>query len=216
MDINIMGVKMNDTVLYLARMLQTAGGSILIRDYTRLRELSYCIPSLKGLNPANDIVDYAGIGYTYSSSSSERYDTCIRLYDFDRVPDYEDCLTLVIADESRMVCEKLTEIDWSDFLDAGTKIVLLIKDYIGTVRKQYDDFMKNAGISNAFAIKCDRDHDWKCAILAEYNDNFIFTNISNSYKEALRNVFRIIRSDLKLSDKETEKLFDKAAKGGKK
>lgn len=215
MDINVMGVWMNDTVLYLARMLETSGGSVLIRDYTRNKELAHCVPSVKGIDPAETILDYAGIGYTYSGSSSERYDTCIRLYDYDRLPDSEDCFTLVIADESKIVCDTLTDMDWSDFTDAGTKLALMVKYYSGAVRKQFDDFLKKTAIKDSvFAIPMNA-HDYKCAVLAEYNDNFIFTNISAKYQEALIDITRLIRSDLDLSLKEAENIFKKASKGGK-
>jgi hypothetical protein len=215
MDINIVGTWMNDTVLYLARIFGACGGTVLIRDYTRDKLLSACVPKVKGVDPGEVILDYAGVGYTYSRNSSEKYDTCIRLYDYNRLPDNEENFTLIIADESKAVSDALNSMDWSDFTDAGTKIALLIKYYTGVVRKQYDELMKKAAIKDAFVIPMNP-HDMKCAVLTEFNDSFTFNSISAKYQESLIDILRLIRSDLGLSLKDAEKIFAKAAKGGKK
>lgn len=213
MDVNIIGKWMNDTVLYLARILGACGSSVLIRDYTRDKLLAACMPKVKGIDPGEDVLDYAGIGYTYSRNSSEKYDTCIRLYDYNRLPDNEENLTLVIADESKAVADALNSMDWSDFTDAGTKVVLLVKYYTGTVRNQFAQLEKNAGIKKSFGIPLNK-QDMKCAILAENNDSFVFTGITDDYKEFFYDFIRIV-SDSDMSEKEAKKIFEKAAKGGK-
>lgn len=214
MDINIIGTWMNDTVLYLARILGEAGGSVLIRDYTRDHQLSCCVPSIRGIDPSEEIIDYSGIGYTFSRSSSEKYDTTVRLYDFDRLPDNEEYFTLIIADESKMVSDTLNAMDWSDFTERGTQVVLLVKYYTGVVRKQFEMLKKNAGIKKVWEIPLDS-QNMKCAMLAEHNDVFIFTGITTHYREALEDLIRLMRPDLGLSQKEAEVLVKKAAKGGK-
>ncbi len=213
LDINIMGVQMNDTVLYLSRILnKLSKGSVIIRDYTRNHELYSCVPAVAGIDPAEDIIDYAGIGYTFSNATSEKYDTCIRLYDIDRMPDYEDATTLIIADESKRVSDALNAMDWSDFLDEGTKIMLLVKHYTGVVRKQYDPLVKNANIKHKFQIPMNA-HDVKCGILAEHNEKYVFNSISTQFQEALMDITRVIRSDLEMTIKESEKLFKEVSKG---
>ncbi len=213
-DINIMGTDMCDTVLYLARLLAYTGKKTFIRDYTREKRMRSAVPEVKGINPGEDIIDYAGIGYTYSRVSAEQYDTCISLYDYDRLPDNEEGITLIIASESKAVSDALNETDWTDFLEAGTRILLLVKQYTGAVRKQFDELIKNAKIKDVFAVPQNA-HDQKCAVIAEHNDKYVFTNISAKYQECLIDILRILRSDLGMSLKEAENLFKKAAKGGK-
>ncbi len=213
-DINIMGTDMCDTVLYLARLLTFTGKKVFIRDYTREKRMRSAVPEIKGIDPAEDIIDYAGTGYTYSRVSAENYDTCIKLYDYDRLPDNEEGITLIIASESKAVSDALNETDWTDFLEAGTRIILLVKQYTGAVRKQFDELIKNAKIKDVFAVPQNA-HDQKCAVIAEHNDKYIFTNISAKYQESLIDILRILRSDLGMSLKEAENVFKKAAKGGK-
>lgn len=213
LDINIMGVQMNDTVLYLSRILdRLSKGSVVIRDYTKNHELYSCIPYVAGIDPAEDIIDYAGVGYTFSNATSEKYDTCIRLYDVDRMPDYEDATTLIIADESKRVSDILNSVDWSDFTDENTEILLLVKHYTGVIRKQYEPLVKNAHIKSRFQIPMNA-HDVKCGILAEHNEKFVFNTISTQFQEALMDITRIIRKDLGMTIKDSEKIFKEVSKG---
>lgn len=212
-DVNIMGVQMNDTVLYLSRILgRLSRGSVIIRDYTRTHELYYCMPAVDGIDPSDDIVDYAGVGYTFSNATSEKYDTCIRLYDVDRMPDYEDAATLIVADESRRASDILNGMDWSDFIEEGTDIMLLVRHYTGVIRKQYAPLIKNAAIKKVFRIGMNA-HDVKCGVLAEHNEKYVFNTISTQFQEALIDITMVLRKDLGMSLRETEKLFREVSKG---
>lgn len=213
-DINIMGTDMCDTVLYLTRLLTYTGRKVFIRDYTRERRMRSAVPDVKGIDPAEDIIDYAGTGYTYSRASSGQYDTCIRLYDYDRLPDNEEALTIIIASESKAVSDALNSSDWSDFTDAGTRIILFVKQYTGAVRKQFDELIKNAKIKDVFPVPQNA-HDQKCAVIAEHNNTYTFNNISAKYQESLIDMLRILRQDMNLSLKDAETIFKKASKGGK-
>lgn len=214
LDINIMGVQMNDVVLYLSRILKklSKGGGVIIRDYTRCHELFCCIPCTDGIDPAEDIIDYAGVGYTFSNATEEKYDTCIRLYDVDRMPDYEDAVTLIVTDESKRAADALNTMDWTEFTDEGTEIMLLVKNYTGVIRKQFEPLAANAKIKNRFRIPMNA-HDVKCMVLAEHNTKYVFNLVSTQLQEALIDITRIIRKDLELSLKETEKIFRETAKG---
>lgn len=213
LDINIMGVQMNDTVLYLSRIIaRLSKGGVIIRDYTKCHDLYPCIPHVAGINPAEDIIDYAGVGYTFSNATSENYATCIRLYDVDRMPDYENAVTLIVTDECRRATDALNTMDWSDFLEEGTDIMLFVKNYTGVIRKQFDPLIRNAKIKNVFRIPMNA-HDVRCGVLAEHNGKYIFSTVSTQYQEALIDITRIIRKDLDLSLRETEKLFREVSKG---
>ena len=213
-DLNIVGKDVNDTVLYLSRILDRMGNGVLIRDYTSDHRLSICVPIPAGISPAEEIIDYAGVGYTFSRQSSEGFDTVIRIYDYDRLPDSEDGVTLIIADETKAVAETLKELEWDEFKDEGN-VLLMVKNYTGVVRKQFEPLIDKAGIKKTFPIPLN-DHDVKCAILAEYQDTVVFQHLSPVYAEALMDICREVRKDKNYSIKDVEKIYKEAAKGARK
>ena len=214
MDINIIGVRMNDAVIYIARILHNTGRAVLIRDYTRDCGLEYCFPRFDRISASDTAIDWAGIGYIKGNAdgSTDDYDTTIRLYDPSQLPDY-DGPTLIITDEERAHVEALEKLEWKEYIEeSGSRVSILVKDYTGIVRKQFDKLAEKAGINekDMFAVGLDA-RNTKSAMLAEYKEKTQFTAITQEYLEALVSIVQKAEPDY--TEKELMRIVKDTQKG---
>lgn len=208
MDVNLIGSNFNDTVLYLVRILQKLGKRVLIRDITGHHSMYSAINEIEGANPGRHIIDYSGVGYTFSLTETDDYDLTIRLYDADMYP-FTAGTTLIVTDESKKPADELEHQKWEMLLQDGREIALVVKNYTGACDGQFKDIIRKAGIKNVYPIPLNV-KDAKLGVLAEYRDNYTFKGLSNSYKDALSGMVSLIltgknRSDIDIAIREAGK-----------
>lgn len=215
-DINIVGCCFNDTVLYLARILRCLERKLIIRDMTRSHCFLSSVPDIRGLDPRREVIDYLGAGYTFGDRNGRfgeegsRYDTCIRLYDSDMLPDYHSD-TIIITDETKLSVDRLSSLCWEKDEKSEYTTVLFIRNYTGAVRSQFDELIKKTSAEKVYPIPVSVS-DTKCSVLAEYKDDFRFSTISAAYREALLETLISVCRDTSL--KELQRAFRQAEKGG--
>lgn len=216
-EINIVGTCYNDLVLYLCRILKCLNRKLLIRDMTRRHEFFSSVPQIQGVDPRNEVLDYLGISYTFGERNGryllekeEEIDTVIRLYDSDMLPDY-CCSTIIVTDESKQPVDQLSQLEWERISTENCFNALVIRNYTGAVRSQFDGLIKKAGVKKVFPIPISSS-DVKCGILAEHKDVYRFTSISTVFREALTDIAASVSP--KISVKELQKAYRQAEKGG--
>ena len=190
--LNVTGRDYEDIVLYLSAVLNAAGKKPLIEDMTRDHDLYYCISHIKGVDPAECILDYMGIGYETCILEPNEYPVIIRLHDSDGfTPDRHP--TLYVSDEKAYNLMRLVRLKE----DPGS--ILVIKDYTGAVKKKID--------SLAEQLKCDRIYtlvpnipDKKSETLATHNDRYKFNRISPQLKSFISDILAILLPDIPQKD----------------
>ncbi|MCR4625077.1 MAG: hypothetical protein K5795_03775 [Lachnospiraceae bacterium] len=190
--LNVTGRDYEDIVLYLSAVLNAAGKKPLIEDMTRDHDLYYCISHIKGVDPAECILDYMGIGYETGILEPSEYFVIIRLHDPDGfTPDGHP--TLYVSDEKAYNLMQLVRLKE----DPGS--ILVIKDYTGAVKKKID--------SLAEQLKCDRIYtlvpnipDKKSETLATHNDRYKFNRISPQLKSLISDILAILLPDIPQKD----------------
>lgn len=192
-EVNLIGSNFNDTVLYLVRILQKLGKRVLIRDITGNHCMYNAISEIAGANPGRQIIDYSGVGYTFSLSETDDYDLTIRLYDADMYP-FISGTTIIVTDESKKSADELYQQKWEMLTRDGRKIALVVKNYTGACEGQFKGIIRKAGIKNVYPIPLNL-KDARIGVLAEYRDNYSFKGLSNSYKDALSGVVSLILTE---------------------
>ena len=66
-QVNIVGTGYEGIMLFFAEILCCAGKKILLLDHTKEHSMKEYFPRVEGLDPAENIVDYGGIGYAVVS-----------------------------------------------------------------------------------------------------------------------------------------------------
>lgn len=217
-DISIVGKNYNDTVLYLAEIIKRLEKKPVIRDMTRKHEFYSAITRIDGIDPSVSVIDYHGIGYTFGERNGrihdgeEDYLQYIRLYDYDMLPPEGDNI-LIITNEEKCAADCLN----SMFLNSrhssntteGARVLFMLKDYTGVIKGQFNELIAVAerGYFIPYNIQ-----NAKCAILAEYKAIFSFNRISNSYKDALRDIIACFFSDIE--ERKRVMAIKAAMKGG--
>lgn len=219
--ISIVGKNYNDTVLYLAEIIKCLDIKPIIRDMTRKHELYSSIPKVEGINPAEAVIDYHGIGYTFGERNGRKHDgeedylQYIRLYDYDMRPPEDDNI-LIVTNEEKYAADCLNMLQYleNEKEKAGLtrgKRIFLLKDYTGVIKDQFNSMLTNLGIEHSYCIPYSLQNA-KCAVLAEYKAKFKFSGISNPYKDALRDIIDSFYGNI--AEKKRAEALKQAMKGG--
>lgn len=221
----MVGNEYSDTVLYLGRILQCMGDRVLVVDLTGGISMYYCIPHIDNIDPVSGIIDYRGLGYTacreYTRLERLReYSTVIRLYDIDMLPDTTG-RTIIITDEHKLNVDTLNALGWTKPIpDGGARSrrysdteharYLVIRNFTGTIRNQFNELMVSAGIRRMFEIPMSV-RDERCAILAMYKNEYRFAGLSRDYVSALIGIMTELRPDT--DDRMIMRAYNMAARG---
>ena len=211
--INITGREYNDTVLYISAVFMRLGKNVLIRDMTRKHELYSAVPHIGGITPNEGIIDYRGLGYTFGERNGRcavyesDYNVLIRLYDADMDPENSD-YTIYVSDELKSTADGINKQRCS----ASAGSFLIIRNYTGTVRNQFEELITKNRIKKTYALLWSTS-DARNSVNSEYRDAIRFDGISLQYKECLLEIIAEIFNEIPL--KEIRDAFKSAMKGGR-
>lgn len=209
-EINIVGKGYNDILLYLSAIIRCLDKKLLIRDMTRRHEFYSCIPQIQGLDPAEKVTDYRGTGYTFGERNGrnpqydEPYEVCFRLFDLDMSPSDGNPI-LFICDEQKSTVDSLEMLKFHQ-----NQGILVIKNYTGTIKKQFDRLIEIMDIRKIYTVPLNS-ADIKYGILAEYRDEVSFSGISAPFKDMLCGIILDIFPDIK--NRDIQKAMKNAMKG---
>lgn len=224
--INMVGNEYCDTILYLARILQCLGDKVLISDNTVGIPLYFCIPHIDDVDPVSGIVDYRGMGYTacHEPERLERYEefsTVIKLLDIGDLPKAKG-KTIIITDERKLNVDTLNSLGWTKPIGyetgdnriihgrSGAIRYLVVRNFTGAIRNQFDQLMASADIRRMFEIPVSS-RDEKCAILAMYKDTYRFVGLSSDYVSALIGIMGELRPEA--DERQLMRAYNMAARG---
>ena len=204
-SISFLGGGYEDIVLYLSYCLKQLGVSILIKDKTGERVLCSYIPEIKGIDPENEVLDIGCAHYTSGPVTGE-YDIVFELLDYKGKPEKETFL-IIVTDEHRRHEEALL----NSGIEKGD--VLIIRNYRGAIKRQYDELVKRMGFGEIYAIPFS-EKDLRAEYLMQYQRKKGFGGLSNELEEVIKQVFFSIVSDYPV--KEIKNAFKKGKRGSKK
>ena len=110
----------------------------------------------------------------------------------------------MVTDEQRRHEEALTGSD----LKAGD--VLIIRNYTGVIKKQYDNFIKRVGFGEIYALPFS-ERDLRTGYLTQYQKKKGFGGVSNELEEVIKQLFTGIAAEYPL--KEIKRAFKKGKRG---
>ena len=217
LEFNFAGGGYEDILLYLISILKHLDLKILIRDHTRDNTFYSCIPHIEGIDPTEEVLDIGKAFYTITDhaendyrscerngGSEESYDIFINLYDYLNFPTLK-YISIIASDEHRIHAEALEKFR----LETGN--VLVIKNYTGAVKRQYENIAYRLGCEKVYALPfSEKDH--RSRVLAEYHDRYGFSHISKELEQVLLELTGLFVPDR--SPKEIRKAY-RRAKGGR-
>ena len=201
-SISFLGGGYEDILLYLTYCIKELGIKVLIRDRTTERILYSYVPKIPGINPEDEILDISCAHYTSGEKNGE-YDVIIDLFGYEGLP-LKDTYLIVVTDEQRRHEEALTGSD----LKAGD--VLIIRNYTGVIKKQYDNFIKRVGFGEIYALPFS-ERDLRTGYLTQYQKKKGFGGVSNELEEVIKQLFTGIAAEYPL--KEIKRAFKKGKRG---
>ena len=237
--LNVTGRDYEDIVLYLCAVISAAGEKLLIEDITKDHDFYYCIPHIEGIDPAEHILDYMGVGYVMepepimNSDHTTNATPGIKAIEETNGKGKGTITGETINAESNSYTISIRLHDPDTFtpngyptlyvsdekaynlvqltrLKADPGSILVIKDYTGAVKKKID--------SLAEQLKCDRVYtlmpnipDKKSETLATHSDRYKFNRISPQLRTLIQDLLDSLLPDV--SQKDLKHAY-KTASGG--
>lgn len=202
--IGFIGIEAHDLILYLSRILKGLANKVLLVDYAEHQSLARSIPIINQGDPLGYIIEYHGIYFTQKEHIEEIYgDYDIVLIQFGMVRfDMEqlafigngqmlsNCTEIIyVVDQQRHHMEPLLQM--ATHLSNADKKELILRNMI---HSNIDEYYIRSKFKEKIALEDYEIHvfyyderDIKSGLLAQYNDQFTFPNISKDLKNYLQN-----------------------------
>lgn len=202
--IGFLGLDSYDVIIFLARFLTSLGEKVLIKDYSQLGGLSYCIPTPVSLNPEKEVISFRDIDYIKSESNlnlEEEYSFI--LIDFGLHTKHEtikQCENLyLLTDLQQHNIDYFLNMEVSDI-----SVYFLLKNYFNASNiKSFREYLneKEFIVKNCYMYPSS-ERDLENKVLLQYSGDMKWKSLTKQMKELL---YSILIETLSFSEKEVVK-----------
>lgn len=212
--IGFAGIEVIDKILYLSRICVNFGDNVLILDYSNADEIECCIPFHSDINIQKDMIDYRGVDFSkiaLTKDLKDKYDTILINFGYTKNrKEVQECTHFICTtDLQKPHIQNLLTIDLPNEL-SFKQLVVRGKVTRGlSVKENLREVMDYLGTQNYYYQRY-KEVDEKARYLCQYNDLFIFKEISNDFKDYLYELTsvlypecngRILRENIKKAER---------------